>query len=154
MASSLAYLLSTYAGHSFVVHLYRIVWHILSSLSFRCSRGMDDRMNDVQVMKATVLVMQRGTDNVRKIIARLLQVSTIMERLQRISVDLETVLKQLELRETPTQHPASQSKLTMQELYRRQAAFERHRKKFEKENGNRHMEHRTDDTAEDEIDCE
>ena len=65
---------------------------------------MDDRMNDVQVMKATLLVMQRGTDNVRKIIARLLQVSTIMERLQRISVDLETVLKQLEWRESPTQH--------------------------------------------------
>jgi len=43
----------------------------------------------------------------------------------------------------------------MQELYeRRQAALEHHRKKFEKENGNRHMEHRTDDTAEDEIDCE
>jgi len=42
----------------------------------------------------------------------------------------------------------------MQELYeRRQAALEQHHKKFEKENGNRHMEHRTDDAAEDEIDC-
>jgi len=112
-------------------------------------------MNDVQVMKATLLAMQRETDNLRKIIARLLQVSTLMERLQRISVDLETVLKQLEWRVSPTQYPASQSKLTMQELYeRRQAALERHRKKFEKENGNRHMEHRTDDTAEYEIDCE
>jgi len=34
---------------------------------------------------------------------------------------------------------------------RRQAALERHRKKFEKENGNRYMEHRSDDAAEDEI---
>jgi len=76
-------------------------------------------MNDVQVMKATLLAMQRETDNLRKIIARLLQVSTLMERQQRISVDLviETVLKQLEWRESPTQHPPSQSKLTMQELY-------------------------------------
>jgi len=61
-------------------------------------------MNDVQVMKATLLAMQRQTDNLRKIIARILQVSTLMERLQRISVDLETVLKQLEWRESPTQH--------------------------------------------------
>ena len=65
---------------------------------------MDDRMNDVQVMKATLLAMQRETDNLRKIIARILQVSTLMERLQRISVDLETVLKQLEWRESPTHH--------------------------------------------------
>jgi len=57
---------------------------------------MDVRMNDVQVMKTTLLVMQHETDKLRKIIARLLQVSTLMEILQRISVALESVLKQLE----------------------------------------------------------
>jgi len=115
---------------------------------------MDVRMNDVQVMKATLLAMQRETDNLRKIIARLLQVSTLIERLQRISVGLQSVLKQLKWQESHTQHPASQSKLTAQEFYkRRQAALERHRKKFEKENGNRYTEHRSVDAAEDEIDC-
>jgi len=54
----------------------------------------------------------------------------------------------------PYKHPASQSKLTVHEFYeRRQAALERHRKKFEKENGNRYTQHRSDDAAEDEIDC-
>jgi len=76
-------------------------------------------MNDVQVTKATLLAMQRETDNLRKIIARLLQVSTLMEKLQRISVDLESVIKQLKWQEYPTQHPASQSKLTTQEFYER-----------------------------------
>jgi len=78
IASSLAYLLSTYGGHTFAAHLDRIVWRTLSSLSFRCSRGMDDIMNDVQVMKATLLAMQRETNNLRKLIARLLQVSMLM----------------------------------------------------------------------------
>ena len=106
-------------------------------------------------MKATVLAMQRKTDNLRKIIARLLQVSTLMERLQRISVDLETVLKQLECPGSPTEHPVPHSQLTTQELLydRRQEALERHRRKFEKENQNRYMEHRSDVAAEDEIDC-
>ena len=111
-------------------------------------------MNDVQFMKTTLLAMQHETDNLRKIIARLLQVSTLMEKLQRIPVDLESVLKQLKWQESPTEHPASQSKLTVQEFYeRRQAALKRHRKKFEKENANRYMEHRSVDAAEDEIDC-
>jgi len=57
---------------------------------------MDVRLNDVQVMKTTLLAMQHETDNLRKIIARLLQVSMLMEILQRISVALESVLKQLE----------------------------------------------------------
>jgi len=105
-------------------------------------------------MKATLFAMQREMDNLRKIIARLLQVSMLVERLQRISVDLETVLTQLDWRRSPTQHPASQSQLTTQELYeRRQAALERHRRKFGKANENRYMEHRSDDAAEDEIDC-
>ena len=47
-----------------------------------------------------------------------------------------------------------QSQLTTQEFYeRRQAALERHRRKFGKEKENRYMEHRSDDAAEDEIDC-
>jgi len=111
-------------------------------------------MNDVQFMKSTLLAMQHETNNLRKIIARLLQVSTLMERLQRISVDLESVLKQLKWQESPTEHPASQSNLAVHEFYeRRQAALERHRKTFEKETGNKYMEHRSDDAAEDEIDC-
>jgi len=57
---------------------------------------MDVRLNDVQVMKTTLLAMQHETDNLRKIIARLLQVSMLMEILQRIFVALESVLKQLE----------------------------------------------------------
>jgi len=73
-------------------------------------------MNNVQFMKTTLLAMQHEKDNLRKIIARLLQVSTLMERLQRISVDLESVLKQLKWQESPTEHPASQSKLTVQEF--------------------------------------
>jgi len=49
--------------------------------------------------------------------------------------------------------PASHSQLTTQELYdRRQEALERHRRKSEKENQNRYMEHRSDNAAEDEID--
>jgi len=111
-------------------------------------------MNDVEFMKTTLLAMQHETDSLRKIISRLIQLSTLMERLQRIAVDLESVLEQLKWQESPTEHPASQSKLTVQEFYqRRQVALEQHRKKFEKENGNRYMEHRSDDAAEDKIDC-
>jgi len=87
-------------------------------------------MNDVRFMKTTLLAMQHETDNLSKIIGRLLQVRTLMERLQRISVDLESVFKQLKWQESPTEHPASQSKLTAQEFSeRRQAALKRHRKK-------------------------
>jgi len=77
---------------------------------------MDVRMNDVQFMKTTLLAMQHEMDNLRKITGRLLQVSTLMERLQRIPVDLKSALKQLKWQESPTEHPASQSKLTVQEF--------------------------------------
>ena len=51
-------------------------------------------------MKATLIAMQRETDNLRKIIERLLQVRTLMERLQSISVDRVTDLTQQEWRES------------------------------------------------------
>jgi len=61
---------------------------------------------DVSI-KASLLAMQHETDILRKIIARLLRVSVLMERLQRSPVDLESVLKQPEWYESPTEHPAS-----------------------------------------------
>jgi len=47
-------------------------------------------------MKASQLAMQHETDNLRIIIAYLLQVTRLMERLQIISVRLESILKQPE----------------------------------------------------------
>jgi len=74
---------------------------------------------DVSI-KASLLVTQHETDIPRKIIARLLCVSMLLERLQRSPVDLESVLKQPEWYDSP------------RSITHRQAALEQRRKQFEK----------------------
>jgi len=67
-------------------------------------------------MNTSLLAIERETYILTTIINRLLQESTLIGRLQRISGDLEDVLTQIDLHGTPAQQRESQSQHTMQQL--------------------------------------
>jgi len=87
---------------------------------------------DVQARKTSLLAIERETDILTRIINSLLQESTLIGRLQSISRDLEAMLTQMEWRDTPAQHSASQSQPTIQQSYEPgQATLKRHRIEYD-----------------------
>ena len=87
---------------------------------------------DVQATKTSLLAIERETYILTTIINSLFQESTLIGRLQSISRDLEAVLTQMEWRDTPAQHSASQSQPTTQLSYEpSQATLKRHRIEYD-----------------------
>ena len=109
-------------------------------------------MTDMEAMNAALCNMQEEIEKLSRLVHCLVQAGTVMERLARLSGDLETVLDQLRMHGSHTQHAAlrRQPTMTMQQLYeQRQAALKRHRVQYERQHG---VIDKTDDQAEDEID--
>jgi len=89
---------------------------------------MDGITDDVIYMKDTLIAIMRETYMITTIINCLLQKTTLIGRLQRISSDVEGVLTQIDLYGTPAQQRESQSQPTMQQLYyHRQSTLKRRR---------------------------
>ena len=92
-------------------------------------------MTDIEAMNATLRNMQEETEKLSRLLHCLLQAGMLMERLARVSGDLEAVLDQIHMHGNHMQHAAlhRQPTMTMQQLYQqRKAALKRHRVEYER----------------------
>ena len=109
-------------------------------------------MTDIEAINATLRNIQEETEKLSRLLHCLHQAGTVMERLVRVSVDLEALLSQLHMNGSHMQHAGlrRQPTMTMQQLYEgRQAALKRHRVQYERQHG---VIDKTGDQAEDKID--
>jgi len=91
---------------------------------------MDDTTTDVQAMNINLCNMQEEMEKLSRLLHCLLQAAMLMERLERVSGDLGTVLNQLHMHSNHMQHATlrRQPTMTMQQLHEwRKAALKRHR---------------------------
>jgi len=70
---------------------------ILESLSLHHQREMDVTMTDIGAMNATLRNMQEEMEKLSRLLHCLFQAATVIERLVRVSDDLQAVLDQLHM---------------------------------------------------------
>jgi len=74
---------------------------------------MDDTTTDVEAMNINLRNMQEEMEKLSRLLHCLLQAATLMERLERVSGDLGTVLDQLHMHCNHVQHAALRRQPTM-----------------------------------------